>query len=144
MAKRLWIAAAAALAGALLGMPASAHSSVGVHIGAGAPVYQAPAPVYPVYQYQPAPQAVWVPGHWQWQGNRHVWVHGHYQSAGGWGHHRDGWSRRGHRDLDRDGIPDRYDRDLDNDGVRNRHDRDRDGDGVPNWRDRAPHNRYRY
>jgi hypothetical protein len=127
MAKTIWTAAATALActGALLGLPASAHTSVGVQIGVPAPVYVAPAPVYvappPVYQYTPPPQPVWVPGHWEWQGNRHVWVQGQHMQYG-----RDHWGRRG--DRDHDGIPDRYDR-------------DRDGDGVPNWRDRAPDNR---
>jgi len=128
MGRRIWISAAAALActGALLSMPASAYHD----------------------HYTPAPQPVWVPGHWEWQGNRHVWVHGQYLHSGGGHHyqqphwHGGRWThRRG--DRDHDGIPDRYDRDLDNDGVRNRHDRDRDGDGVPNWHDRAPNNRYR-
>jgi hypothetical protein len=144
MGKRIWISAAAVLGcgAALLSMPASAHNSVGVQIGVPAPVYVAPPPVY---YYTPPPQPVWVPGHWEWQGNRHVWVHGQYIHHGGYhgGYHGGGrWVHRG-GDRDRDGIPDRYDRDLDNDGVRNRHDRDRDGDGVPNWHDRSPNNRYR-
>jgi hypothetical protein len=124
MEKRIWILGAAALActGALSSAPAAAGTSADAH----------------VYHYQPAPQPVWVPGHWEWQGNRHVWVHGQYARGP---YHGDRWVRRG--DRDRDGIPDRYDRDLDNDGVRNRHDRDRDGDGVPNWHDRSPNNRYR-
>jgi len=137
MGKRIWISAAAAAVlgcgAALLSMPASAYTSG----------YVAPPPAY---YYTPAPQRVWVPGHWEWQGNRHVWVHGQYvvhAGAGYYGPHYNQYQYRGRRDLDRDGIPDRYDRDLDNDGVRNRHDRDRDGDGVPNWHDRAPNNRYR-
>jgi hypothetical protein len=142
MGKRSWISGAAASAciGALLSAPAAAGTSVDVHIGGPAPVYVAPPT--PVYHYQPAPQPVWVPGHWEWQGNRHVWVHGQYVHGYARGpYHGDRWVRGG--DRDRDGIPDRYDRDLDNDGVRNRHDRDRDGDGVPNWHDRSPNNRYR-
>lgn len=113
MGKKFWILGAAAWAcsGALLSAPAAGGTS---------------APAYP-YHYQPAPQRVWVPGHWEWQGNRHVWIHGQYVQGAYYG---DRWVRRG-------------DRDLDNDGVRNRHDRDRDGDGVPNWHDRAPNNRYR-
>lgn len=119
MGKGIWISGAAAIActGALLSTPAAAHGSIGV-----AP----PQPAYP-YHYQPPPRPVWVPGHWEWQGNRHTWVHGHYVQPP---YHGDRWARRG-------------DRDLDNDGVRNRHDRDRDGDGVRNWHDRAPDNRYR-
>ena len=128
------IASAALLAGAALltSAPASAGTSVGVHIGFSQPVYAAPmyAPVYePVYTpvYQSAPVAygqVWVPAHWEWQGNRHVWVQG-YHTRPNAGYHR---SRH---DRDRDGIPNRYDR-------------DRDGDGVANRHDRAPDNRYRY
>lgn len=121
MGKRIWISAAAALGcgAALISMPASAHTSVGVQIDA------------PVYQYTPPPQPVWVPGHWEWQGNRHVWVHGQYIHGGQYIHHGGGrWVHR-RADRDRDGIPDRYDRDLDN-------------DGVPNWHDRAPNNRYRH
>lgn len=122
MGKRIWMwgAAAIACAAALLSTPAAAQP-----------------PVYPVYHYQPAPRPVWVPGHWEWQGNRHAWVHGHYEQP-----YHDGRRAR-RRDRDHDGIPDRYDRDLDNDGVHNRHDRDRDGDGVRNRHDRAPDNRYR-
>lgn len=116
MGKTIWIPAAAAIAcsGALLSMPASAHSTGGV------------------YPYAPAQQygQVWVPGHWEWQGNRHVWVHGQYLQGGAAYHGQHYNHYRGRRDRDRDGIPDRHDRDLDN-------------DGVPNWRDRAPNNRYR-
>lgn len=119
MGMKIWIPAAAAIActGALLSMPAWAHSS-----GGG-------------YPYAPSPHygQVWVPGHWEWQGNRHVWVHGQYLHGGAayHGQHYNHYNYyRGRRDLD-------------NDGVRNRHDRDRDGDGVPNWHDRAPNNRYR-
>jgi hypothetical protein len=119
MGKSIWISAAAAVGlgcgAALIATPASAHDSV----------YVAPPPAY---YYSPPPQAVWVPGHWEWDGNRHVWVHGQYWRGGGdrWAH-RDGGSRR----------------DRDHDGIQNRYYRDRDGDGVPNWRDRAPNNRYR-
>jgi hypothetical protein len=104
MGKRSWIAAAAALAStaALVSTPAAA------------------------YTYEHTPQQrhygqVWVPGHWEWQGNGHVWVPGHYLRS------RPGWARR---DRDHDGIPNRFDRDI-------------DGDGVPNRYDRAPNNPYR-
>ena len=110
MGKRIWILGAAVLActGALLSAPAAAGTS----------------PIY--HHYEPVPQRVWVPGHWEWQGDRHVWIHGQYVQGA---YHGGRWARRG--DRDRDGIPDRYDRDLDNDGVRNRH-------------DRQPNNAYRY
>ncbi|MDB5873801.1 MAG: hypothetical protein JWQ07_3243 [Ramlibacter sp.] len=125
MGKRtVWICAIAALAGtaALGSAPAAAYTSVGVQIGIPAPVYVSPA--VPVYQYTPMAQGnVWVPGHWEWQGNRHSWVHGYYAHP-------------------RASYPTRYDRD--GDGIPDRYDRDRDGDGVPNRFDRAPDNRYRY
>ncbi|WP_307720439.1 hypothetical protein [Massilia atriviolacea] len=130
------------------------------------------APPPPRYERVPRPRAghVWVPGHWEWRGNRHAWVGGQWmreragyvysqpawiQRDGHWYMEPARWSRHGegrdrdrdgipdrleHRDRDRDGVPDAYDRDRDNDGVPNRADRDRDGDGVPNHRDGRPDN----
>ena len=34
------------------------------------PVYSRPAP--------PAPNAVWIPGEWEWRGGRYVFINGHY------------------------------------------------------------------
>jgi hypothetical protein len=27
----------------------------------------------------PGPKAVWIDGHWQWNGNRYVWAGGHWE-----------------------------------------------------------------
>lgn len=117
------------------------------------------APPPPRYEPEPYPRAgyLWVPGHWEWRGNRYVWESGTwlrerrgyaYQHPqwvhrnGRW-HMNDGrwYEHRGRRhDADRDGVPNRYDRDRDNDGVPNRYDRDRDGDDRPNYYDNRPDN----
>jgi len=34
------------------------------------PVYERPAP--------PAPNALWIPGEWEWRGGRYVFIRGHY------------------------------------------------------------------
>jgi len=143
MNKTLWTTALAAIAtaGALLSAPASANTSIHVQVGPPAPLYE----VVP----QPQPGYLWVPGHWEWRGHRHVWIAGHHlrerpgyvyqqpvwvQRGNQWSWYGGGWSRsapahayghqhgRGH-DRDRDGIPNRYDRDRDGDGVANRYDR---------------------
>jgi hypothetical protein len=72
------------------------------------------------------PGYVWVPGYWDWRGNRHVWVNGtwvhgragyHYAQPT-WIHEGDHWRlQRGgwiHGDRDHDGVPDRYDHQPDN------------------------------
>ncbi len=41
-----------------------------------------PPPPPPLVEYRPAPpfrRAVWVPGHWRYNGYRYVWVRGHYR-----------------------------------------------------------------
>lgn len=57
-------------------------------------VYRESAPTV-VVERQPAPPplivetvpvrpryaAVWVPGHWRWNGRRYVWIRGHYRPA---------------------------------------------------------------
>jgi hypothetical protein len=147
----LWMTgalAALAVSGAMVSVPAQAATSINVQIGPPPPRYEVVPVVRPGY--------LWVPGHWEWAGNRHVWVAGHYlrerpgfyytqpvwvQSGPHWVYHGGGWARgngpghghgygSGRRDSDRDGIP-------------NRHDRDRDGDGVPNRYDRNPNNPHR-
>ena len=110
----------------------------------------------PPARYERAPHArrgyVWVPGYWNWRGNRHEWVAGTYmrerpgymyaqprwiERNGQWymeqGRWEDAHRGRGH-DRDRDGIPDRMEggADRDRDGVPDRLEgRDRDRDGVP-------------
>ncbi|MBL8519616.1 MAG: YXWGXW repeat-containing protein [Betaproteobacteria bacterium] len=105
---------AAATAAALSGMPiaqASPHWSIGINIG--------PPPLR--YEPVPVPRAgyVWVPGYWDWRGQRHVWISGHYLREKRHQHYSPSyWSERGGRwyhapgrwDADRDGTPDRYDR----------------------------------
>ena len=96
------------------------------------------APPPPREEMVPAPRRgyVWVPGYWDWRGQRHVWVrgtwvrarHGYVYAHPEWVQRDGHWVlRRGQWDRDRDGVP-------------NRMDRDRDGDGVPNRRDSHPDN----
>ena len=146
MSRKIWIAATAVLATAtaLVATPAAAFTSVGVQIGVPATVYVAPPPP-PLYQYTPAPRygQIWVPGHWEWQGQRHVWTQGYFmRERPGYVYHQPQWSQHGDRWGYRGGGWARADRD--HDGIANRWDRDRDGDGVPNRYDRAPDNRHRY
>lgn len=127
---------------ATLSLPAAADVDLVVKI----------APPVPRIEPVPAPRVgfVWVPGFWDWRGNRHVWVAGTWererpgyvyarpawvQRGGEWHLVRGGWNRR---DGDHDGVPNARDRDRDNDGVRNRYDHDRDNDGIRNRRDDHP------
>ena len=112
----------AVMLGVGVSVPAAARTEVFVNI----------APPAPRYEVVPAPRVgfVWVPGYWDWRGNRHVWVTGrwvkhrrgyYYEPArwieheGRWRYHAPGW-RPG--DRDGDGVPDRYDRAPDNPRVR--------------------------
>lgn len=97
---------------------------------------QAPPP--PRYEVVPAPRRgmVWVPGHWEWRGHRHVWMSGYWTKMRPGYHYRPAqWHEREGRWYMQPGGWDR-----DGDGVPNRYDRDRDGDGVPNRYDRRPDN----
>ena len=117
MMKKLLIAA-------LLGAPLG---SIALPAGAAAIVVQV-APPPPRAEAVPAPRRgyVWVPGYWDWRGNRHVWVAGswmrekhgyHYQQPrweehdGHWQMQRGNWARG---DRDGDGVPDRVDRQPNN------------------------------
>ena len=115
------------------------------------------APPPPRYEREPRARRgyVWVPGYWNWRGNRHEWVRGSWmrerpgyvyaqpswrQRDGQWYFDQGRWvePRRG-RDRDRDGIPDRLEggADRDRDGIPDRMERrDDDRDGVPNAYDR--------
>ncbi len=88
--------------------------------------YGAPPPAR--YESAPRPRRgkAWVPGHWEWRGNRHVWAQGYWIRA------RPGYHYREPRWAERDG---RWD--MRPGGW------DRDGDGVPNRKDRRPDNPYR-
>lgn len=79
----------------------------------------------------------WVPGYWNWTGNRYTWVKGHYEKVrpgyvyqrAEWRRDRNGWY------LERGGW-------QHGDRMAPRH--DRDGDGVPNRADARPNNPNRY
>jgi len=66
----------------------------------------------------------WVPGYWNWRGQRHVWV------AGSWMRERQGYRYDAPRWQERDG---RWTQER---GRWSRRDRDRDG--VPNGQDGRP------
>ena len=73
MTKANGISAMAAIALAFIAAPASARGFIAVH----SVYYVASLPVVVVQ-----PQRVqrdWVPGHWEWEGDRHAWVPGHWQ-----------------------------------------------------------------
>ncbi len=98
---------------------------------AAQPIVVQVAPPPPRIEHAPPPRRgqVWVPGYWEWRGNRHVWRSGYFIAArpgqiyrppvwvergGRWEFERRGWGRG-----------------------------DRDGDGVPNRVDRRPNDPYR-
>jgi hypothetical protein len=125
MFKRVFIATAiAATFGAALPAPAAADVFVRI----------APPPRHGY---------VWVPGYWDWRGNRHAWVGGHWvRERPGYVYYSPRWVERGggwYMEAGRWGRGDR-----DSDGIPNRFDRDRDNDGVPNRVDRHPDNPRRY
>jgi hypothetical protein len=113
------------------------------------------APPAPRVEVVPAARRgyVWAPGHWNWQGHRHVWVRGswvrerpgqRYEAAtwvqrdGRWYQNPARWTR-GMRDRDGDGVPNRFDsrpNDPTRRGMNGMGDRDRDG--VPNRYDSRP------
>lgn len=114
-------------------LPATAQVNGYVSINVGPPPLRV--------ERMPPPRRgyAWVPGYWDWRGQRHVWIAGNWvrerpgyyydqprwvAQNGGWVLQRGHWARG---DRDRDGIP-------------NRRDRDRDGDGVPNRYDQRPDN----
>jgi len=128
---------AATIAASLGSIATPAAAAVDVYVEIAPPPLRVERVPSPRYGHE------WVPGHWSWNGHRHVWVRGVWvaerrgywyahprweERDGRWYHSRGAW-RRG--DRDRDGVP-------------NYRDRDRDGDGVPNRDDRRPDNPRRY
>ncbi len=143
--------------------PAPSVAAVDIQLSFGPPP--------PRYEPVPPPRRgyVWAPGHWQWEGHRHVWYSGQWvQARPGyvyreprWVEHSGRWTYQASRwDRDGDGIPNRRDAtphgqryaDHDRDGIPDHRDRtpyggsraDRDGDGVANRYDARPDNPYRH
>src|SRR5437867_3511023 len=123
MIKRVLVAAAIAASFGSMAAPATA-----------AEVFVRVAPPPPRTEVVPPPRQgwIWEPGHWEWNGHRHVWRHGVWvRERRGWRYHEPAWVEHDGRwrfergrwergDEDRDGIPNRFDRDRDNDRVPNR------------------------
>jgi len=127
MIKKILLAAMVATSLGSIATPAAAAVDIVVQL--------APPPLRAERLPPPRRGYVWVPGHWNWNGQRHVWVRGVWlaerrgyryahptweERDGRWHMQRGRWMRG---DRDRDGIPDRRDRDRDGDGVSNRRDR---------------------
>jgi len=116
-----------------------------VALPAAAEVFIRIAPPPPRVERVPPPRHgfVWVPGHWDWNGRRHVWVHGTWlRERHGYRYVEPAWVERDGRWQMERGRWERHDRD--HDGVPDRRDHDRDGDGVDNRHDRRPDNPNRY
>jgi hypothetical protein len=132
MIKKLLIATL--LAGSMTGVTLPATSAVIV-------VQSAPPPVRAERVPPPRRGYIWVPGHWDWRGQRHQWVKGTWmRDRPGYTYNQPRWEQRDGRWQMERGAWARGGRDRDGDGVRNRNDRDRDGDGVPNRQDNRPNN----
>lgn len=130
MNKMLWSGlATSVMLGALAApLPATARPDTQIAVRVAPPPMRMEARPAPRRGYE------WVPGYWDWRGNRHVWVPGTWVKARAgyhyaqpqWVSHNGRWILvRGHwarGDRDRDGVPNRYDRDRDGDGVPNRYD----------------------
>lgn len=109
--------------------PAQAQPRTTVIVQSGTPGYVIPAPPPPRREAMPRARRgqVWVPGYWDWRGNRHVWMKGHFEKS------RPGYRNRAPQWEQRDGR-----------WEMNRGGWDRDGDGVPNRRDSQPDNPRRH
>jgi len=116
MYKKLLLATLVATSSAFLITPAFAASQIVVSV-------RTPPPE-PRMMATPAarPGHQWVPGYWNWRGNRHVWTNGTWVAdRPGYAYHQPRWVQRGRVwQLER-GAWSRGDRD--GDGVRNRDDR---------------------
>ena len=115
----------------LAAMIAASLGSIATPVAAQRDRYAREAP--PPLRSEAAPAErrgyLWAPGHWDWNGRRHVWV------KGTWLRERRGYRYSHHNWVERDGrwyI------------ERGRWSRgDRDGDGVPNRFDRRPNDPHR-
>src|SRR5258706_13515296 len=124
---------------------AAIAASLGSAAAPAADVFVRIAPPPPREEVLPPPRHgfIWVPGHWEWSGRRHIWVHGLWlRERHGYRYREPAWVEREGRWTMERGRWERGDRD--HDGVPNRFDRDRDGDGVPNRNDRRPNDPNRY
>lgn len=108
MARKALAAVSIALLSLGAASAAQAQTSATVVIQAGTPIYQQPAPVLVQYQAPPPPRyevaphprrgMVWVPGHWEWRGHRHVWMQGYWVKARPGYHYREPrWVEHGGR-----------------------------------------------
>lgn len=147
--KRFTLALCLALGAAAAPLSSMAAPRVDVFVGA--------APPAPLVERIPPPRHgyVWAPGHWEWNGRRHIWVRGYWiaerpgyaysapvwvQRGGGWYLEPERWTPyRGYEHRRLYGERERYEHE------RYEHERhhDRDGDGVPNRYDNHPDNPYR-
>ena len=135
--RNAFAATSLALLSVLAMAPAQAapHGHV-VVVQPGQPVYTQARPVYlpapppPRREAVPRPRRgqVWVAGHWEWQGRRHVWAPGYWIKARpGYQYRQPQWVKKGNGQWQMRGG-----------GW------DRDHDGVPNRNDRRPDNPYRH
>ena len=87
--------AAGSLGAVMVPLPGTAASNVSVQLNFGPPA--------PHYEPPPAPRSgyVWSPGHWAWDGYRHVWVAGHWEAVrAGYAYSPPAWlEQRGRRDY---------------------------------------------
>jgi hypothetical protein len=96
----LFIGVIAAASLAMTGCYARGRVRATAHVPAsGVVVYSAP-PQRRVVVHAPPPApyhgAVWVEGHWQWNGAQYIWLDGHYmQPRAGYVYVQPRWERRG-------------------------------------------------
>ncbi len=74
------------LGGSLFAVAGCASRTVVVTDANGDVVYVGSAPPAPKHEAKPpkpSPSAIWVSGHWKWNGHRYVWVPGHWHTRPG-------------------------------------------------------------
>ena len=107
-----------------------------------AQVYVEVAPPPPRAERMPPPRhgQMWVPGHWEYRGNRYVWRTGYFiQERPGYRYREPNWVQRDGRWMYEQG---RWDRGGPHGRPHGGPRGDRDHDGVPNRYDRNPNNPY--